>query len=615
MQPAMLRAGRWSLAAILAAAAFADSAAQPIRLIPPGGAEPPAQAAPQNQASPPPSAVPPQGNVPPVGAATAPAAPAPDASAPASHGEAVPNGIVIQQLRAPDPSSTGLLDDSNGGLGAQMWQGSTRRQAAQALGVLPAPVPSPALRELQRRLLLTIAEVPPGEPATPSLLGQRIAQVYELGDIAAAQQLATPKPAMLKDTVFLQVPVDVALLQQDLPRACDLIQQGLREDGASYWQKAIVLCRYHAKDIAGGDLALSLWRDGGGDDAAFNALAAALRGDARVKLEGQGSAVSPLHLAMLRAANRPVPKDWLEIASPAVLAALAGYDKADADTRLAAAETASRFGALSPAKLAEAYGGLEIADAQRAALLAGKDKTPRVAAALYQTAKTANDPKQRAELVRRAFELRQARDLLFPAAAVLQPLTADITPDESTKAAAPAIIRLSLAAGELGLARLWYNTLLTLAPERSEAVAQAWPVMLLSGAEGEWRDSRFEAWQASIEKLPAAERNARTTLLLTLAEGAGIAVPAERWDALLAPTAGTGARSGAPVAIWRNLARASQAKAKAETIALALALLGPHGTEMADAQTLVTALNALRSVALTREAQQIAVEAALLRDF
>src|SRR3546814_228267 len=107
--------------------------------------------------------------------------------------------------------------------------------------------------------------------------------------------------------------------------------------------------------MAGGDLALSLWRDGGGDDPAFNALAAALRGDSKVKLEGLGSAVSPLHFAMLRASGRAAPKDVLEIASPAVLAALAGYDKAGADLRLAATEEAVRLGALPASALGEAY--------------------------------------------------------------------------------------------------------------------------------------------------------------------------------------------------------------------------------------------------------------------
>lgn len=599
---------------MLAAALVAEAAAQPIRLIPPGSRESESPASPAPGSTAPGSTAPAQANVPPV---ETPAPPAEEArpQAPAE-GSASPNGFVIQPLQAPDPSSAGLLDDGNGGLGAGMWQGSTRRQAMQALGTLPAPVPAPALRELQRRLLLTTAQVPPGEGGTPSLLGLRIAQLYELGQIDAARQLATPKPPELKDTVFLQIPVDTALLQNDLPRACELISQGLREDGAAYWQKASVLCRYDAKDIAGGDLALSLWRDSGGDDPSFNALAAALRGDSRVKLDKLGSAVSPLHLAMLRASGRTVPKDMLEIASPAVLAALSGYDKADADLRLAAAEAAARFGALPPEKLGEAYAALEIPDAQRAALLTGKDKSSRSAAALYQAIRGTADAKARADLLRRAFELAQTRDLLFPTAMVLKPLLAEIPADDSTIAAAPAIIRFALAAGDTGIARLWYNTLLTISPERAgDAAAQAWPLLLVSGAEAEWRDSRFDAWVAAQEKLPAPERNARTALLLTLAEGAGVAVPAERWDSLLAPTAATGTRSAAPVTIWRNLARASQAKARAETVALTLALLGPHGTEMADAQTLATALNALRSVDLTEEARQIALEAALLRDF
>lgn len=608
MRRTILQVGRWGLAAVFAAALAAEATAQPIRLIPPGGtaAEPPA--APQ-----PAPAIPAQANVPPV-EPPAPEAPRSQAQT-AAEAPASSNGFVIQQLQAPDPSTAGLLDDGNGGLGADMWQGSSRSQAIRALGMLPAPVPAPALRDLQRRLLLTTAQVPPGEAGTPSLLGQRIAQLYELGLVDAAEQLATPKPELLKDAIFLQLPVDAALLRNDLTRACDLIGHGLREDGAAYWQKASVLCRYHAKDVAGGDLALSLWRDGGGDDPAFIALAAALRGDTRAKLESLGGAVSPLHLAMLRASGRPVPKDLLEIATPAVLAALADYDKADPDLRLAAIEGAVRFGALAPERLAEGYAALTIAEGQRAALLEGKEKSPRASAALYQAARSAPDAKARADFARRAFELARARDLLFPTAAVFKPLLAEI-PVEDNVAAAPAIIRLSLAAGDTGIARLWYNTLLTLSPEQAgDIVGQAWPLLLLSGAEGEWRDSRFDAWIAAQEKLPEPERNARIALLLTLAEGAGIAVPAERWDALLAPTAATGARSGAPITIWRGLARASAAGAKAETAALALALLGAHGSEMADAHTLATALAALRKVALSGEAQQIALEAALLRGF
>ncbi|WP_374302712.1 hypothetical protein [Ferrovibrio sp.] len=616
-----------------------DLRAQPIRLTPPGASQPGASQPGTEQR--PDTAAPAQDSTPPIGQGQ-PGAGQPSAGqsglgqpggiqtaplpAPQPSTElAPPNGkapaFVSQPLSAPDPAIAGLLDDGNGGLGATMWQGTSRAQAMQALGVLPAPVAASALRDLQRRLLLTTAQAPVGSGGTPSLLGLRVEQLFRLGQIAAAEQLGTPQPPDLKDPIFRQLPFEMALLKNDLAQACSLAASALREDASPYWQKAAVLCRYSAKDIAGGDLALSLWRDGGGgEDPAFNALAAALRGDARAKVESLGGA-SPLHFAMLRAAGRPLPKDTLDVAPPSLLVALAAYDKADAELRLSATERAVRYGALPAELLAEAYAAAEIPEAQRAALTAaiagGKDKNARAAAFLYQSTKAANEPKARAELVRRAYDLAMARDLLLPTAAAYKPLLNNLVPNEASIPAAPAVIRMALAAGETGTARLWRNILMALPPERDNAgeiAAEAWPLLLIAGEDGEWRDSRYEAWLAAQNDLPVAQRHARAAQLLTLAEGAGIVVPTERWDSLL--NAGAGAeRKAPPVAVWRNLLRASEAKAKGETVALALALLGPNGSLDADGQSLATALGALRNVGMATEARQIALEAALLRGF
>lgn len=596
-----------------------DLRAQPIRLTPPGSQPGTSQPGTEQR----PDAAPLQDSTPPIGQPgsiqTAPL-PAPQPSTEL----APPNGkapaFVSQPLSAPDPATAGLLDDSNGGLGTAMWQGTSRAQAMQALGVLPAPVAANALRDLQRRLLLTTAQAPAGSGGTPSLLGLRVEQLFRLGQIAAAEQLGTPQPSGLKDPIFQQLPFEMALLKNELPRACGLAAAALREDASPYWQKAAVLCRYSAKDIAGGDLALSLWRDGGGgEDPAFNALAAALRGDARAKVETLGGA-SPLHFAMLRAAGRPLPKDTLDVAPPSLLVALAAYDKADAELRLSATERAVRYGALPAELLAEAYAAAEIPEAQRAALTAaiagGKDKSARAAAFLYQSTKAAIEPRARAELVRRAYDLAMARDLLLPTAAAYKPLLNNLVPNEASIAAAPAVIRMALAANEPGTARLWRNILMTLPPERDRAgeiAAEAWPLLLIAGEDGDWRDSRYEAWLAAQNDLPVAQRNARAAQLLTLAEGAGIAVPSERWDSLLSAAASSG--KAPPVAVWRNLSRASGSKAKAETVALALALLGPNGSLDADGQSLATALGALHNVGLAAEARQIALEAALLRGF
>jgi hypothetical protein len=619
--------------------------AQPIRLIPPSPQEQPAAAeTPAAQPSAP--ATPAQTNTPPIGlpfgigpstgpnAGTRPTAPAmiesqtlqPPAAAPAPATAETPAGgktpdFVIQPLKAPDASSAGLLDDSNGGLGSAMWQGSTRPQALQALGILPAPVTVTAARELQRRLLLTGAEIPPGNDGTPSILGLRVAQLLKLGRLAEAERLSPGSgPAAPKDAVFRELPFTLALLKNDTPRACELAAAGLRDDPAPLWQKATVFCRYLAKDLAGGDLALSLWRDSGVEtDPAFSALANILRGDARAKLDSFGAPVTPLHFAMLRATGRPLPKDTLDQAAPAVLAAIAGHDKADAETRLTATERAVAAGALPAELLAEAYAAVEISDAQRTALTAaigsGKEKSVRGAALLYQSARSTNEAKTRAELVRRAFEMALLRNTLPATAAVYRPLLVNLPPNEASIHTAPAVIRMALAAGDTGLARLWRNTLLALPPERDKAgeiVAEAWPLLLLAGEDGDWRDSRYEAWLATQSDLPAPERTARAATLLTLAEAAGIAVPAERWDSLLnAATASAG--RAPPVALWRNLQRAANAKAKAETVALALAMLG--GQAEAEGQALGAALVALRHVGLGAEVRRIALEVALLRGF
>lgn len=672
----MRRLGRslgqsWGLAALLtallASTAFSPAQnaawAQPIRLIPPGNPD----TAPAAEEPPAQVLTPPQSNTMPLGmpqaappvapaASAAPASSAPGSStalpppvfggaarpgapgvetqtlpvlqAPASAetappqttADGKPTDFVIQPLKAPDPSSVGLLDDSNGGLGMAMWQGSSRAQVQQALGVLPAPVAAPALRELQRRLLLTTAEIPPGSDTTPSLLGLRVQQLVKLGRVAEAERLSPAAATAPKDAIFRSLPFELALLKNDTARACALAAEGLRDDPAPLWQKATVFCRYTAKDIPGGDLALSLWRDGSGEnDPAFYALANILRGDARTKFDSFGqTAMTPLHFAMLRASGRPLPKDTLDVASPAVLVAIAGHDKADAETRLMATERAVTYGVLPADVLAEAYSAVEISDAQRATLTAGiasgKEKGVRAAALLYQSARNTTEPKTRAELIKRAYDLAVARNLLMATAATYRPILNGLVPNEGSINAAPAVIRMGLAAGDTGLARLWRNTLMALPPERDNAgeiAAEAWPLLLIAGEDGEWRDSRYEAWQAAQNDLPQGERIARAAQMLTLVEASGIAVPAERWDSLLNAAATANAKAP-PVAIWRALQRAATAKAKGETVALTLAMLGGNGLD-ADGQTLTTALDALRAAGLNAEAKQIALEAALLR--
>ncbi len=590
--------------------------AQPMRLTPPPGAEPaqespPAQS-PQSETpvQPSPAAqaeMPAQAAMPP---ATPPAAPSgnPDA------------GIRIEALRAPDPSSAGLLTEESGGLGPRMWGSTSRDQAERVVSLLPTPVNSPGLRQLQRRLLLSIAEAPGNDQAPPSLLGLRLEQLYRLGAVSEAAQLGTPRPASLRDPIFATLPIDQALLRNDLDTACNLGGQALRQDAASPdWLRLAVLCRYRGGDVSGGDLALSLWRDQGGEDTAFQALAAALRGDDRAKVDSLGARATPLAVAMLRTAKRPLPASviqggHLDSLPPALLPALADLPELEPEARLALLERGVALGAVAPSRLIAAYSQLEITEAQRADIAAGKLKGSRAAAAFFQQARELTLGPARAEALKHAYDLAVARGTLFVTATLLRESLRDLPATPESLEAAPAVIRLALAAGEGGTARLWRNTLLSHNdPAAQAAVARAWPLLLLAEPPANaWPEAQYQAWSAALGDLPAPRKAALQALVLVLAEAAGIGVPAETWQALAQPGL-EGASSAPPVAYWRNLLRAAESGSRAETVALTLVLLGGDGMAKADPASLATAFGALKHVKLEAEVRALALEAALAR--
>ncbi len=590
--------------------------AQPIRLTP-GASEPSQQ----------PGNIPPQANTLPTN--TQPANTQPTNTQPGNAGSVAPaaepqnperqdaagkqdGAVQIETLKAPDPSSAGLLTADNGGLGARMWANTSRAQAERALRIMPAPVLSPGLRDLQRRLLLSIAEIPEG-PANGSisLLALRVEQLLRLGLIADAAQLGTPKPAALKDAVFDRLPLEQMLLRNDLNAACELGAKGLREDpGSSAWLRLAVVCRYRANDIAGGDLALSLLREQDSGNTGFQALAAALRGDTHAKIESLGDDPA-LGLAMLRAAKRPLTAALLKDASPAVLAAAAENSESDLETRLAALEAAARYGAVSPARLAQGYMRAEIPEAERAEL--AKGKSARTAALLFQQARALTLGSARTEALQKVHDLAHERGLFIVTAQALRDSLRDLPPGAEVSEGAIAVIRLALAAGETGTARLWRNTLLSQGgADGAKLALRVWPLMLLADPPaGEWPADAWRAWSGSLADLPAAERGRRHALALVLAEASGVAVPPAAWQELLNPGM-AGDQSGNAI-YWRNLLRALEANAKAESVALGLALLGSDGLAKGDAADIATMLGALRRLQMQAEVRNLALEAALSR--
>jgi len=542
----------------------------------------------------------------------------PDTAKPAEEAQAAKpprkaTGVVaVQDLKAPDPSSRGLIDESNGGLGIQMWKGSTRLAADKAIAALPDTYPAPAERNLALRLLTSVAEVPDGPATDTPLLARRVERLYAMGALNEAAALAEMRPSTMHDAIFAQVAIDKALLRLDMDAACGMAAEAMKEAATPFLQRVTAICRYNAKDIAGGDLAVSLWRDQGGEDPGFQSAAAALRGDANVRPTSIGPSI--VNLTAWRLSKRPLPPDTVLVASPAMLVALSGMKELDPLVRLAAAERAAMFGAIPPAKLGEAYAMLELSEADRTTLSAGREKNARYAAYLYQQARLLPPGPARIEMLRRYGDLADARNQNFAAALAVKDLLGNLVPTDESVAATPTIVRLALSAGETGTARLWYNFVRGQNPESpaGQAAANLWALMLV--AEGSaWSDVSYQAWVDMMNDSSTERRTARQAMLLVMAEAADVKVPKERWDDLVVPGL-TNDRAASALAYWRNMTEAANIKARAETVALMLAIFGPKGAASTNSITLSSTIRFLRSIGLEKDAQALLIQTAIARD-
>ena len=546
--------------------------------------------------------------------APAPAAP-PQAPAPALRGA----GIVVGELAEVDPSVIGLLDESQGGLGIAMWAGSDRRRIERLLPRLPMGTLSPTVQNLSRRLLLSTAAVPEGDPVAPSLLGLRVERLMAGGFIEDVNELLRVAATGIEDPALARAAIDAMLLAGDNLGACQRVLSLVRGDPRPYWTKTLAFCRALDNDGAAVSLAVALLRDQGqAADEVFFSLISLLTG-------GSGEVTSlidptPLHLAMLRAARLAVPADAVGGARPAILWAIATAPNDSFDVRLEAAERAEAAGALDTGILAAIYAAIpytqeEIDGALEAAAEADGS---RVSALLFQAAQVWESPPRRAAALRRSLEeAREGGAGFGTAARVGLPTVRDLAPAADLMAAADDLVRALLVAGEVEGAWAWLDMATAEADggdaEAAAVAAGVWPLLQLADPEGAFmRDAgRARTWW---KDLPATggdpNAGARRGLLFTAFEALGTALPAEAWDPLFAGPLTVAAYAPSP-AVTRALGAASAAGRVGETVLLALLALGEVGPEGAEPGVLFDVLGALRRVGLAAEARSIALEAVL----
>ena len=558
--------------------------------------------------------------LPPTTKGAAPPPPPPAASPDPAAERAAPLGassgpeVRVDTLKTPDFDSAGTLSEIDGGFGVKMWQGTPRSLVDSLLPKLPANVVSPAMRGLMRRLLLTPAAAPEGPSQGGSLILERVRILAAMGDQAGVTALLEAIPGRANNPVLLRLETDVRFLGNDNARACSTAAGQVREGRDTYWLKAFSFCQALAGEVGKAQLASSLLREMGEEDAVFTQIMDRFAGGPPTPLASLRNP-TPLHIAMARAANVQLPKDIVGASTPGMLRTISISPNAPIDVRLDAAERAETAGALPTEALRQLYMGVSFTEQDLANPLskAEAESGPLSRALLYRTAMIQSVPAAQAEPVAKALALARRGGRYPSAVRVFLPVIKRIPATADLLWLAPEAARAALFAGDAEAARGWFAVLRGAAHVDKDAAAALAALVPLAKLAGSVEGQGFQAadlgkWWESIKSRDNARALAET--FFSLYDLMIEPVPAEAWDPLLQATE----RTPVPVAstaLWARLESAARNKRTGETVMIVMLALGEGGPSQADAFTLTRVIKALEAVGLKTEARAIAIEAAV----
>ena len=529
-------------------------------------------------------------------------------------------GIQVERLSAIDANSIGNLTPADGGFPPEMWDGTPRPVIEQLVARIPRTIRSPVMRDLARRLLMSAAALPswPESVDAPplQLIVHRVSLLQEMGALKDARSLLSITPGRRTEPELLRLEAQDRLLANDFGGACQVTQAAREVLSKPYWQRLLAFCQALQGDKAGAAFGANLLSENGEtSDPAFQTIIDRMLSGSEAPLESLAEP-TPLHLAMLRTAKLKIPADAVATESPAILFSVGVSPNAELETRLAAAERAAEFGAMSHARLAEIYMGLKFEpdELNNALSLSSVDRSPRGRALLFQAAQVETVAMARAAIISKAFEIAYEERRFLHAMQLYRPLLADLPTSSEMAWFAPEAARALYALDRPVPARAWVGELRQAAARGDEyrlLLDGIWFLGLLTDSEMAQKDfdESLSAWQRFHRAKSGDRANARIGAGLLLLEALGRQVPGEAWWNVLESSASTEHRTADP-AFRTAMIRAAMRGRKAEGIAHMLVTLGRQMPGITDVGTVADAVTSLRQMGLENEARLLVLETA-----
>jgi hypothetical protein len=386
-------------------------------------------------------------------AATPVAPAATPAEVPTATAVAMPGKVDVGMLGSPEGDSVGLLDGS-GGLGSDLWSGSSRGTVVELVSHAPLSSADSPLRDLSRRVVLTKAAAPSGQ-AKRAVTTVRIEKLLEAGLIEEAGALAA-QTSLSNDADFSRVQANALLYAGRTMDICTDRTATRLASGEKFWVELRAYCAAVAGDSALADLTRAVL-DAQGGDKAFDVLLGDVQNKKNVA-PGVIAAPNALHVFLLRRLSLPVSGMVAEKGgTPENLFAMRDRRNAP-EVRLAAAERLVRTGAglLSDYRAVADVQTITIELVAKAESVSADMPFFAAQVLLRRAAHLETKPERKARLIQLALE-RGEKERLFRFSANLQgDVLALLLPQSGPTA--PLFVRALVLVGNTKVAARWPTT-------------------------------------------------------------------------------------------------------------------------------------------------------------
>jgi hypothetical protein len=518
--------------------------------------------------------------------------------------------VRVGDLGTVEGPVAGTLDESAGGLGSDLWEGSDRALAETILRRVPAATPSPSARLLLRSTMLTAAPPPAGRGQGP-FNALRLIKLLETGLLADAADLARLIQSRDAETQILQA--EAFLYAGRDEDACGDATAARLASAEPFWVELRAYCYAVVKDTAALDLTRAVMDQQGLAEKPFvDLLDAVVAG--KPPAAPDLAAPSALQLRMLVRLNAPLPPSALDLGMPGALLVVSSA-KTPKEVRLAAAERALRGGALAPEQLPQMLDLIAFRPADLTAAAAMARNEPVLLNALARLRAALNvekRPDRRGELLQAALQIGEREHLLPQVAALFTDEIAALTPAENQRPWAPLMIRSLLLAGKPAAAGRWLDILDPVtAGATLHELRLAFALFAPGDPHGELADESLHVLSDSAAQEGEAPRAADAALAIGLFEATGRDIPdGVRGELDLLMAHEFPGRRPAP----NTMERVETASLAGHRGAVALAVLDALGVEGAGdlpADIVVRLVRALRTAGLNEAARSVAREALL----